>query len=135
MKSLVLRLLPGDALRPAIEAAVRAAGCEAAFVLSGIGSLDRAQLRLAGAEQVLDLAGELEILSLAGSIAANGSHLHISIADASGRVLGGHAGPGCRVHTTAEILLALLPDWALRREPDALTGYAELSTRRRSGPP
>ena len=79
-----------------------------------------------GAEQVLRLDAEFEILTLAGSIAANGSHLHMSIADAQGRVLGGHAGLGCRVRTTAEILLALLPDWDLRREFDPATGYAEL---------
>ena len=133
MKTLVLRLQPGDDLRPALEAAVRAAGVEAAFVLSGIGSLDRATLRLAGAEQVLTLAQDLEILTLAGSIAANGSHLHMSLADRHGHVLGGHVGAGCHVRTTAEILLALLPDWELRREPDARTGYAELDAQRRPG--
>jgi len=126
MKTLVLRLQPGESLRPAIEAAMQAAGCLAGFVLSGIGSLDRVELRLAGAEAVLKLDAEFEILTLAGSIASNGSHLHMSIADATGQVLGGHAGPGCRVRTTAEILLALLPDWDLRREFDPATGYAEL---------
>ena len=128
MKQLLpLRLRPGDDLRPALEQAVRQAGCDAAFVLSGIGSLGRASVRLAGAEQTLDLIGEYEILTLAGSIADNGSHLHISLSDREGRVLGGHAGPGCIVRTTAEVLLALLPDWQLRREPDEATGYAELS--------
>lgn len=126
MKTLVLRLQPGDSLRPAIEAALRTAGCKAGFVLSGIGSLDRVELRLAGAEKALTLESPVEILTLAGSIASNGSHLHMSVAHASGQVLGGHAGPGCRVRTTAEILLALLPDWELRRELDAATGYAEL---------
>jgi len=126
LKTLVLRLQPGDSLRTAIEAALRNTGCPAGFVLSGIGSLDRVELRLAGAEKALTIECPVEILTLAGSIASNGSHLHMSIADASGQVLGGHAGPGCRVRTTAEILLALLPDWELRRELDAATGYAEL---------
>lgn len=126
MKLLPLRLQPGDDLRPALEQAARQAGCDAAFVLSGIGSLGRTSIRLAGAEQTLDLDGEYEILTLAGSIAQNGSHLHISLADREGRVLGGHAGPGCIVRTTAEVLLALLPDWQLRRESDETTGYAEL---------
>ena len=126
MKLLPLRLQPGDDLRPALEQAVRQAGCSAAFVLSGIGSLGRANIRLAGAEQTLALDGEYEILTLAGSIASNGSHLHICLSDREGRVLGGHAGPGCIVRTTAEVLLALLPEWQLRREPDEATGYAEL---------
>jgi hypothetical protein len=30
------------------------------------------------------------------------------------------------VHTTAELLLAVLPEWQFGRAPDATTGYAEL---------
>ncbi|MDN3919933.1 PPC domain-containing DNA-binding protein [Roseateles violae] len=126
---LPLRLRPGDELRPAIEAAVYASGHGAAFVVSGIGSLDRLRLRLAGAETLLNRDADFEMLSLAGSIAANGSHLHISVSDAAGQVLGGHVAPGCRVRTTAEILLALLPGHQLSREPDPATGYAELMIR------
>jgi hypothetical protein len=37
--------------------------------------------------------------------------------------------PGCIVRTTAEVLLALLPEWEFAREPDALTGYDELVVR------
>lgn len=127
MKMLPLRLQPGDDLRVALEQAVAGQACAAAFVVSGIGSLERAVLRLAGAAQVLTLDDDLEVLNLAGTIAANGSHLHLTIADADGRVLGGHAGPGCKVRTTAEILLALLPEWHFERTFDAATGYAELS--------
>ena len=123
---LPLRLMPGDDLRRALEAAVIAAGGEAAFVLSGIGSLGVTKLRLAGAEQAIDVAGDVEILTLAGSIAVGGSHLHASVADASGRVLGGHVAYGCIVRTTAEVLLALLPDWRFTREVDAATGHEEL---------
>jgi predicted DNA-binding protein with PD1-like motif len=39
MDTLPLRLHPGEDLRGALEAAVRAAGWEAAFVIAGIGSL------------------------------------------------------------------------------------------------
>lgn len=129
MKMLPLRLRPGDDLRAALEQAVAGLSCTAAFVLSGIGSLERATLRLAGATQVLTLDEDLEILSLAGTIAANGSHLHLAIAGADGRVLGGHAAAGCRVRTTAEILVALLPDAHFERTPDPATGYAELTIR------
>jgi len=121
-----LRLLPGDDLRGALEAAVAAQGCTAAFVLAGIGSLAQTRLRLAGAEAPHVLDGDVEILSLSGSIAANGAHLHMSVADADGRVLGGHVAPGCRVRTTAELLLALLPDDHFIRDLDPATGYAEL---------
>jgi len=128
---LPLRLQPGDDLRRALEAAVAAQGVEAAFVVSGIGSLRPALVRLAGAAEPVRIDGDLELLSLSGSIAANGSHLHLSVADAHGRVSGGHAAFGCIVRTTAEVLLALLPGWRFSREPDAATGYAELQLTRR----
>ena len=126
---LPVRLLPGDDLRAALSAAVAAAGAQAAFVVAGIGSLGPAVLRLAGAEQVRVIDGDVEILTLAGTLAANGEHLHMSVADASGRVHGGHVGNGCVVRTTAEVLVQLLPDWTFSREPDALTGYDELVVR------
>ena len=51
-------------------------------------------------------------------------------ADAQGRVVGGHAAYGNRVRTTAELLLAFLPDWTLTRAMDPATGYPELVVRR-----
>ncbi|WP_157270746.1 PPC domain-containing DNA-binding protein [Azohydromonas aeria] len=131
---LPLRLPPGADLRQALEAALAQQGCEAGFVVSGIGSLGPARLRLAAAAEALELGGALELLTLSGSLAVNGSHLHASLADARGRVLGGHLGYGCRVRTTAEVLLALLPDWHFARAPDPATGYDELAPRRRDTP-
>jgi len=126
MKLLPLRLLPGEDLRAAMQGVLQAQGCQAAFVLSGIGSLSRTRLRLAGAEDFHTIAGEVEILTLAGSLSPDGVHLHMSVADATGRVFGGHVMAGCGVRTTAEVLLALLPDWQFTRAHDAATGYAEL---------
>jgi hypothetical protein len=85
------------------------------------------------ARRPTDRPGDLELLGLSGTIAAKGVHLHLSVADARGRVIGGHAAPGCIVRTTAEVLLALLPDWDFRREPEAGTGWAELVIRPRPG--
>lgn len=132
MQLLPLRLRPGQDLRGALEAHLAECPAGAAFVLQGIGSLSVAQLRLAGAEQATELRGELEILTLAGSLAVDGAHLHISISDAQGRVLGGHVAAGCIVRTTAEILLAVLPDHHFSRELDvAGSGYRELVVRPR----
>lgn len=137
MQTLPIRLNPGDDLRAAIEAAVRGADCRAAFVIAGIGSLSSAGLRFAGAEQPRRFTGDMEILSLAGSIAFDGahssSHIHMALSTASGEVFGGHVAPGCTVRTTAEVLLALLPDWEFSRAPDAATGYDELVVRAREG--
>lgn len=130
MKPFPIRLTPGQDLRGALEAAVRGQNCRAAFVLSGIGSLTTAGIRLAGADQPTRLTGSMEILTLSGTVAVDGdkaaSHMHMALSTATGQVLGGHVAPGCTVLTTAEVLLALLPDWQFSREPDALTGYDEL---------
>jgi uncharacterized protein len=127
MQTHPVRLTPGDDLRGALENTLRALDLEAAFVLQGIGSLSVAQLRFAGAGHATELRGDLEILTLAGSISPDGAHLHMSVSDARGQVYGGHVTPGCTVRTTAEILLALLPEHRFTREQDAATGYLELA--------
>ena len=127
MYPLPLRLLPGEDLREQLQAVVRQHGVEAGFVLNGAGSLSVAFLRLAGAQEARELRGDLELLSLSGSIATNGVHLHASVSDAEGRVLGGHLCPGSVVRTTVEVLLAALPEHRFSRETDAATGYLELA--------
>lgn len=126
MTPLPVRLQPGDDLRERIEALVRERNVGAAFVLSGIGSLSRVAIRHAGAPRPEVFEGDFEIVALAGSLSADGAHLHMAVADGTGRVTGGHVGAGCRVRTTAEILLALLPGWTFARRRDAATGFPEL---------
>jgi len=128
MQALPLRLVPGADLRAAIEAALGTH--RAAFVVQGIGSLSVAQLRYAGVDALTELRGDLEILTLAGSIAPGGAHLHMTVSDAQGRVVGGHVAYGCIVRTTAELLLAVLPDHAFSREMDSAgSGFNELVIR------
>lgn len=134
MQTLPLRLTPGRDLRAALESVLVEHGVSAAFVLQGIGSLSVAQLRLAGARQSTELRGDLEILTLAGSLSPDGAHLHITLADAQGRVLGGHVASGCIVRTTVEVLLALLPEHHFAREPDTASGFNELVIRPQSHP-
>lgn len=119
-----LRLNPGDDLRGALEALA-----STGFVVAGIGSLRHAQLRFAGDPGPTRIEGPLEILTLSGSLTPTGAHLHVSVSDASGRVLGGHVCAGCTVHTTAELLIAPLPAGSLSRAFDPTTGYAELVIR------
>jgi len=127
MKTLPVRLFPGEDLRRALEAAAAGHGIDAAFVLSGIGSLTDARLRFAGAAEPHRLVGELEILTLSGTLSGVASHLHASVAGSDGRVFGGHVAYGCTIRTTAEVLLAPLDDWRFTREADPATGYAELA--------
>ncbi len=137
MQTLPIRLTPGQDLRRAIEAAVVGQHCQAAFVVCGIGSLSDAGLRFAGVDTPERLTGDLELLNLSGTVAVQPSpsgdhsstHLHMVVSTATGQVLGGHVAHGCTVRTTAEILLALLPEWSFTRAPDAVTGYQELVVR------
>lgn len=129
MTLLPIRLTPGTDLRRALEVLPLSHGTDSAFVVSGIGSLVQVSLRYADASEATLLAGPLEIVSLSGSLSAAGAHLHVSVSDAEGRVFGGHLGQGSAVRTTAEVLLALLPNGALTREHDAATGFNELVVR------
>jgi uncharacterized protein len=129
MEAVPLRISPDMDLRTALESSVASRGCRAAFVVSGIGSLGHAQLRLAGTHEPIVLDGDREILTLAGTVSADGSHVHMSVADAAGQVLGGHVASDCIVRTTVEVLLVLLPEWSFTRELDPATGFAELLVR------
>lgn len=131
MEALPLRLQPHADLRRTLEASLDSGQHGAAFVVAGIGSLSQARLRLAGKEQPEALDGDFEILTLAGSISTDGAHLHMSVADERGHVIGGHVGYDCVVRTTAEVLLILLPEWSFTRERDPMTGFAELVIRER----
>ncbi len=128
-----LRLSPGDDLRAALEDVTRRLQWPAAFVIQGIGSLGVAQLRFAGDEHPTEFREDLEILTLAGALSPDGAHLHMSVADPRGHVFGGHVARGCTVRTTAEILLALLPEHRFSREYDSSSGFAELVVRLEPG--
>jgi predicted DNA-binding protein with PD1-like motif len=132
MKTLPLRLNPGADLRAALSTALSAFGGEAAFVVSGIGSLCEARIRFAGRDEPQRVVGDLEMLTLSGTLGAGGPHLHACLSDVDGRVFGGHVAPVCIVRTTAEVLLVALDDMRFAREHDAATGYAELVVRPRS---
>lgn len=128
-----MRLQPGNDLRHALEAECRREAALSAFVVSGIGSLVQASLRLADQVEETVVAGPLEILTLSGSLSPDGAHLHMSVADGQGRVLGGHVAYGNLIRTTAEVLIAALAGWELQRVLDEQTGYRELRVHRRSG--
>lgn len=127
---LPVRVPPGVDLRRALEEAAAGFAPEGCFVVSGIGSLQDAQLRLAARDAATRFDGPWEILSLAGTLTRDGAHLHIALSGAQGQVVGGHLVPGNRVRTTAEVLLCRPTGWVLGRGADAATGYDELQVRR-----
>ncbi len=128
-----LRLRPGADLREALEAFARSTPVAAAGVVSAVGSLSVARIRLAGAKEIRALQGPWEVVSLNGTVGAGGAHLHAMVSDADGRCLGGHVCAGCIVHTTAELVLLELPGLRFDRTRDPQTGYPELDIQARTG--
>lgn len=130
--AIALRLTPQQDLRLELDAVVRAYHLTAACVLTCVGSLTQAHLRLAnqdtGTRFPRPLAeGTFEIVSLTGVMSLAGSHYHLAIADSSGTVIGGHVLPGCLVYTTAELVLGVMPTLHFGRDHCPQSGYPELS--------
>jgi len=125
------RLRPGTDLRGGIEAFCRKRRLRAATIVTCVGSLAHARLRLAGGTRIETIGGPLEIVSLVGTVAANGAHLHAAVADAEGRVTGGHLCAGSHVLTTAEVVVLEDRSSRYQRTFDLGTGYRELNVDRR----
>lgn len=133
MRTFTFRLKPGQDLFDSIEAFVVDKKIEAGCVLSSVGSLTHATLRLANREHYNEYEGHFEIVSITGTVAVSGSHIHISISDGDGVTIGGHLVPGCKIYTTAEIVLAAFDDVVYKRELlENDSGYEELVIREKS---
>jgi predicted DNA-binding protein with PD1-like motif len=126
MKIVAFRLQPGADLRLGLLAYCAEHRIDAACMVGCVGSLRSAVLRFADQSQGTSLSGKQEILSLSGTLSRHGCHLHIALADSAGAVTGGHLMAGSLIHTTAEIVLALMPGIEFKRVLDARTGYQEL---------
>ena len=126
MNTLVERLMPGSDLKQSIESAVLVNDLKSGVILSLVGSLTRATLRMAGGP-ITTFDGPLEIVSATGTISPDGIHIHLAIADDSGTTYGGHLLPGCLIASTAEMILAdLSQQWIFERQLDPQTNYKEL---------
>lgn len=131
MRNYTFRLESGQDLFDAIEAFVGEKSVEAGCILSGVGSLTRASIRLANRDESSVYEGFFEIVSLTGTLSIHGSHVHISMADEDGKTVGGHLDSGCKVYTTAEIVIAVFDDVVYKREFAGDSGYNELAVYRK----
>jgi predicted DNA-binding protein with PD1-like motif len=139
MRVHALRLIPGDDLKRAIVEYCKDHSLSSAWIITCVGSLRRAKIRLANhtslmgssTNSVVDLEQKFEICSLVGTVSANGRscHLHASLADKNGDCVGGHLMDGCEVFTTAEIILGSSSQMRFEREHDEATGFDELVVR------
>lgn len=125
--AIALRLLPGQDLKHELDRYVQQHQIQAACILTCVGSLTQAVLRFAGQADGILHQGRFEIVSLVGTLSVEGLHLHMAIADSTGRTLGGHVMTGCTIYTTAEVVLGSLPDYRFVRKLDQTTGYRELT--------
>jgi predicted DNA-binding protein with PD1-like motif len=127
MENYTFRLTPGQDLFESIDAIVKERKIEAGCVLSSVGSLTHVTLRFANQDLYSDHDGYFEIVSLTGTVSIYGSHLHISVSDGEGKTMGGHLVPGCKIYTTAEIVLAVFKNEVYKRELlENDSGYEEL---------
>ncbi len=120
------RLKPGQDLFDEIETFVHEKHIEAGCILSAVGSLTHATLRLANRDLYNEYDGHFEIVSMTGTVSVHGSHLHIAISDGDGVTTGGHLVSGCKIYTTAEMVLAVFEDVVYKREFAVDSGYEEL---------
>lgn len=69
----------------------------------------------------------MEVVSLVGTLSClNGHHLHMSLSNKDGKVIGGHLFGETRVFTTLEVTIGECLDLEFQRELDAETGFDEL---------
>jgi predicted DNA-binding protein with PD1-like motif len=131
MRAIALRLRPGADLKGELLALATRERIRAGWVLTCVGSLSQARLRLAGGTDHATWQGAFEIVALTGTLSQDGGHLHLAVADHRGRTVGGHLAEGCTVRTTAEVVLAADDRLVFAREHDPATGYEELVVRQR----
>ena len=126
MENYTFRLKPGQDLFASIQTFVQEKHIGAGCVLSGVGSLAYATLRLANRDFYSEYDGHFEIVSITGTVSIHGSHLHIAISDGDGKTIGGHLESGCKIYTTAEIVIAVFNEVIYQREFAEDSGYEEL---------
>jgi predicted DNA-binding protein with PD1-like motif len=126
MKTYALRLHPGQDLKQSLVAFCREHKLQAGFILTCVGSLSQAGLRLAARPETTLYEDKFEIVSLTGTLCPDGVHLHLSMSDGRGQTIGGHLQDGNIVRTTAELVIGELSGVSFSRPLDPETGYDEL---------
>jgi predicted DNA-binding protein with PD1-like motif len=130
MKAIAVRLKEGELFRESIESIAIENNIQAGVILSVVGGLQNAVLRMPkvgeNPHQIKQLEGPFELLSATGTVNYGDSHIHIAISDLEARSYGGHLKPGCKVKNTVELVIGVLEDVEFSREIDPATGFEEL---------
>lgn len=131
MKEFATRLKRGDDLLTKIEELASNNNINTAVILSAVGSVLKVKLRLAKAIDYLEVEEDFEIVSLTGTVSCGKAHLHISLSDEIGNVIGGHLCKGTIINTTCELVLGILEEYESIRNIDDLTGFNEIEFRKK----
>ncbi|MCG9682716.1 DUF296 domain-containing protein [Vibrio sp. Isolate23] len=126
IQPIATRLTKGQDLKKQIQSLVKQHSIQAGTIASCVGCLQQISIRLAGAEQSITLTQPFEIVSVMGTLTPNHQHIHISVANSAGQVIGGHLLENSIIDTTAELILHKYPNLNFSREQDKTTGYTEL---------
>jgi len=129
-KTHAFRLKPGNDLKKEIESYVKTNTIRAGWISCGVGSLTDYNIRFANQSEGSKGSGHFEIVSLTGTVSVNGSHVHVSISDSTGKTIGGHLLEGNFIYTTAEIVIQESEDFVFTREKDGSTAWEELQVKR-----
>ena len=120
------RLKPGEDLKLGIMNLVVKEQIKAGWICTGVGSLLSYNIRFANQPVGNIGSGYFEIVSLTGTVSTNGSHIHLSISESTGKTIGGHLMEGCKIYTTAEIVILSSDQVEFKREKDGTTPWEEL---------
>ncbi|XP_035534920.1 bifunctional protein GlmU-like [Morone saxatilis] len=131
-----VRFGPGQELLGSLQEFVVERRLRAPFIITCVGSVTKATLRLANAtatntNEMIHLSGRFEIVSLVGTLNPD-AHLHICLSDFEGKTVGGHVMGDLEVFTTAEVVIGEAVDLQFTREMDDGTGFPELVVKPRS---
>jgi len=126
-----IRFTPHQDLKKELMAFAEKNKIKAGFIATCVGSLEQVNLRYANQPSGTLLKGHFEILSLGGTLSSTSAHLHLSVADSTGKTIGGHLLDDNMIYTTAEIVIVELLDVEFAREADSTYGFKELTIRAR----
>ncbi len=132
MKSFAFRLTPHQSVKESILAFAKQNKIKAGCIVTAVGSLEQIQLRFANQEFGTKRKGHFELISLTGTFSDASSHLHMSVSDSTGQIIGGHLMDDNLVYTTLEVVVVELTDVEFIREKDPSYGYSELIVKPRS---
>ncbi|CAH7241585.1 MULTISPECIES: PPC domain-containing DNA-binding protein [Vibrio] len=121
------RLTRGQDLKLELQKLVAKHNVAAGSIASCVGCVSQINIRLANANHTKLIQAPFEIVSVMATLTPNHQHVHISLADENGDVIGGHLLEGTIIATTAELILHRYDTLTFSREHDDSTGYTELT--------